>query len=189
MGTKSRNITDLIEERKSLAARVAKLNAELQELDEEIFAGAQLYAQAAQALSALGLGQKVQANPRPTRPLISIPPPMVVLSRPPIDFHEDEEASDSVLRLTGDGRAKTRVTPGGQAIIDGTAKVLKEAGRPLKIREIYEGLSKLGVSITGKVPLNNLSAHLSRSSVFELGPKSEWWFASAEKQEPPEGGS
>lgn len=200
MANHSRSITELINERQSLAARVAKLNAELQMLDEEIFESAQLYAQAAQALHALGpaLGLKPPSKPEPRQPRVIIPiPPPVLLPPPPVGFDDDEDedgggTTSAVLRLSpipGDSPSRRRTTPAGQAIIDGTAKVLREAGKPLKIRDIFDRLTTLGVVITGKVPLNNLSAHLSRSAEFELGPKSEWWFASAEKQEPPEGGS
>jgi hypothetical protein len=192
MNSPARNITDLIGERQQLAARVAKLNADLQALDEQIFEAAELYAQAAQALTALGFKAPAQgAKTRQSRPTVLITPVAPMIPAPPLDFDNEQEDADqaSELQLSGDSQPRRRMTPAGQAIISGTEKVLKDAGRPLKIREIFDGLTAMGVVITGKVPLNNLSAHLSRSIEFELGPKSEWWFASAEKQEPPEGGS
>ena len=59
--------------------------------------------------------------------------------------------------------------------------VLREAGQPMKIRPIFEALKKKGVEIPGKIPMNNLSAHLSRSSEFKLRPGYRWWFAEEQK--------
>jgi hypothetical protein len=58
-----------------------------------------------------------------------------------------------------------------KAIIGEVEKVLREANRPMKTGEIYEELRRRGIEVPGKVPQNNLSAHLSHhSQIFAASP-------------------
>lgn len=63
----------------------------------------------------------------------------------------------------------------GTILQDRVREVLSAIGRPLKTKDLFNVLAASGVQIPGKDPQNNLSAHLSRSAEFEIGPNG-WWF-------------
>jgi hypothetical protein len=53
-------------------------------------------------------------------------------------------------------------TGGTGDLVEALLAVLREAGGPLHVRAIYERVLARGVAVPGSVPLNNISAHLSR---------------------------
>lgn len=59
-------------------------------------------------------------------------------------------------------------------------KVLQELQRPMKTAEIYEELKKRGVHVNGKVPQNNLAAHLSHHANLFTSTPDGWRLRQAE---------
>ena len=53
---------------------------------------------------------------------------------------------------------------------------LREVGRPVSIREIYETITYRGVRIGGHKPMMNLSAKLSTSGDMAYSRDTGWWF-------------
>ena len=53
-------------------------------------------------------------------------------------------------------------------------KLLLEAKRPMKTVEIYEELIKRGIPVNGKVPQNNLAAHLSHHDKIFVNTSEGW---------------
>lgn len=174
MDINNRSIPDLIAERKALATQLSDINSRLGALDRALFSRLET------ALAAFG----VSAQPSvPELPLPPLPPAIdeaavALMAR----LANPVSAPQSSIFTDGapSGPARTEV---GQAITAGTREILLEARHPLKIREIFNRLMARGVEIPGKVPMNNLSAHLSRSSDFVLVSGTRWWFA--EKQKAP----
>ena len=52
--------------------------------------------------------------------------------------------------------------------------VLWEAKRPMKTVEILEALKQRGIDVPGKVPLNNLAAHLSHHKKYFINTSEGW---------------
>lgn len=170
MDTTQRPIPELVEERKALSAQLADINRKLEKLDAELFSRLET------ALNAFGMwGPSVaipaQATHRP------MPPPLP--SRPALTVSRPQLFS---------GPKPTPPRPRskeiGATIQEGAARHIRKANRPLKTREILELLHEDGIAVPGRDPMNNLSAHLSRSDQF-VNSRHGWHL----KQEPPEGGS
>lgn len=65
---------------------------------------------------------------------------------------------------------------GGADIDNWIQQALMDACRPLRPREIYHGIHRKGVEVSGKDPVNNISARLSSSDRFiRLGSGVGWW--------------
>jgi hypothetical protein len=148
-------IAELVSRRESLARQVATLNTELEKIDRELFGRLQA------ALDAFGL----------TRPPIPSLPPL-----PPSPPTMPARVVDGVLTLTPSDQApRSRQGDVGGMIERHVEAELRKLGRPMKIREIFDSLNDAGIQIPGKVPMNNLSAHLSRSKKF-VRQGEGWWF-------------
>lgn len=178
MDTTPRPIPELVEERKALSAQLADINRKLEKLDSELFSRLET------ALNAFGMWGPAQAAtpgaaPRaPARPAFFPPPLPTAPSGPALRQQE--------WVLGAPKPTPPRHGEVGPVIQKLTWRFIKEGGKPLKTREIMSLLEKEGVKIPGKDPVNNLSAHLSRSHVF-VNTRFGWRVR--EEQEPPEGGS
>ncbi|MBI3968098.1 MAG: winged helix-turn-helix domain-containing protein [Chloroflexi bacterium] len=60
-------------------------------------------------------------------------------------------------------------------------RILEEEGKPLHIRDIHERLRQRGIHVPGKIPANNVSAHLSNDPRFENVGKGVWGLKSWRK--------
>ena len=61
----------------------------------------------------------------------------------------------------------TEVLKKGYSLADRIYSLLKASSEPLHYRQIYELLVQQGIEISGKDPLKNIRAHLSRDTRFE----------------------
>jgi hypothetical protein len=60
------------------------------------------------------------------------------------------------------------------AVVDA---VLDERGRPVLLHDLYDEVTRRGLSITGKSPRANLGARLSNSGKYvSVNKKTGWWF-------------
>jgi HB1, ASXL, restriction endonuclease HTH domain len=59
-------------------------------------------------------------------------------------------------------------------------KVLEDLKRPMKTAEIYDELKRRGVQVNGKVPQNNLAAHLSHHANLFMSTPDGWRLRQAE---------
>lgn len=170
MNSSQRPIPELVEERKALSAKLADINRRLEELDSELFSRLET------ALNAFGMwGPSPSKGALPPSPPAAPSRPVVGIPMPAIPQH---------LAAPKTAPAGARPKEIGALIQEHAAKHIKAAQRAMKTRELLELLDKDGVKIPGKDPMNNLSAHLSRS--YNFTNTRDGWIL---KQEPPEGGS
>jgi hypothetical protein len=80
------------------------------------------------------------------------------------------------IQLYEQGRvAMTVVRPRPKLIAFEAEKILREAKRPMKTGELYEALKARGVEVPGKIPQNNLSAHLAHhKDIFVNDGRNGW---------------
>ncbi len=101
------------------------------------------------------------AAPLFAAPEIEAPPPAAAPQDAPKDPIEDTPPPDSEL-------AKTI------AVVDA---VLDERGRPVLLHDLYDEVTRRGLSITGKSPRANLGARLSNAGKYvSVNKKTGWWF-------------
>lgn len=85
-----------------------------------------------------------------------------------------ESAEQAMARL-----AMTPPKPRPKILILEIEKILIEAKRPMKTSEIYEALKGRGIEVNGKVPQNNVSAHLAHHKNMFISTTSGWSLRSA----------
>ena len=97
------------------------------------------------------------------------------------DFQEYLEVDTSIRtiqRLSGGGvsrpssrKKRTRNTE----IVETAVTIMRErAGRPIRVRELYDELKERGVQVAGNPPSRNLSAKLSYDPQFESQGADGW---------------
>ncbi|KFN49257.1 hypothetical protein [Arenimonas composti] len=151
----TRSIPDLIAERKALARQAAEINTKLEVIDRALFARLE------SALDAFGV--------RPQATLFPDPPPPAPIAPPWV------KPANTLVPPPPAPQAP-KANEGTQIIMRGVREILA-SGRPMKIREIYDALMARNIKIPGKVPMNNLSAHMSRSKEFALVSGNRWTLA------------
>jgi hypothetical protein len=154
-------ISELVAQRRTMARQVAELNRKLEQIDAELFSRLD------KALEAFGVAAERSVNPFPR-------------NAGSTSLFESIEHAAKRPAKPGAGRGQI-----GDLVVRSVSDVLRAAGKPMRLKDIYAELERRGVRIPGKNPMNNVSAHASRSGVFKATNEG-WWFA--EKQEPPEGG-
>ena len=68
-------------------------------------------------------------------------------------------------------------------LMEAMKALLREAKRPMKVSEVFEGLIMNGVDIPGKNPRNNVSAYLHNGTEFKRTEDGLWTLAEREEEE------
>jgi hypothetical protein len=84
----------------------------------------------------------------------------------------------TVTTFVSNASASLRTTPIPQ-VKSRVAALLSDAKSPIPTKEIHAKLSSEGISVPGKHPQSNLSAHLSRDETFTSWGRSGWTLATA----------
>ncbi|WP_153018931.1 hypothetical protein [Lysobacter capsici] len=167
MKNSSRSMSELVAERRRVAAQAWELNKQLEALNGQLeVLDIELFARLDAGLSAFG-GSGLSVKTQPTH---------VLEVHRPIDGRFTFRAPQSILSNSPvHVGGPVRHGELGVVIQDLVRKALKEAKKPLKTKELTDALEAMGFAIPGNNPQNNLSAHLSRSEEFVSG-RDGWWF-------------
>ena len=60
---------------------------------------------------------------------------------------------------------------------DAARAILEERAKPVKLRDLLDGVRERGIDVGGKDPASTLAARLSNSKEFKSHRKIGWWFA------------
>ncbi len=153
-----RPLPQLLRERKEVAAQVQASLTRIQALDAEILARYE------EVSGVLGLTQ---------------PDSVTIPVDSPVHTHHNQIFEGTVTSARGVQAAQAfDLPPAHRRVVlsfgsksskydKAVAEILAEAKMPLPTKIIYNRMLERGVQVDGKVPMNNLSAHLSHSDLFQ----------------------
>jgi hypothetical protein len=121
-------------------------NERAQAIDDDLQALAQAEAIAAK----YGLEIRPAAQVRPTEPAPASPPAKIV-------------------------RFKLKPAPVSRRAQNAAVKMIREANRPLPVRELFAAMPAQGIEIAGKRPESTFSAFLSGCGELETAGHGYWW--------------
>lgn len=166
---------DLLTRREEIRRRISALNDHLEAVEKQIFSRVERVAVMVEGGEASwDAPPNLRASPNVTLALADLAARQREAESRPLGNVGLADARRSLTppaavgfySLGALGTAGVTITPKPNRVVDAARAVLEAAGRPLRTAEIYRQLLAQGVSVPGRKPTNNLSAHLSNSDDF-----------------------